>query len=106
VLSYVMLATKVTSRVFAVMRVCSVGHVEIGPLVDVGVYPYVERPEASKTDPNEEASSSSEFTKSMVTTSLVLASIHVLISANHASNDPASNSVQVVWQSSRVPFEL
>lgn len=37
VLSYVILAMNVTSRVLAVMRVCSVGQVVKGPFVDVGV---------------------------------------------------------------------
>lgn len=36
-LSYVMLAMKVTRRVLAEIRVWSVGQVEMGPLVAVGV---------------------------------------------------------------------
>jgi hypothetical protein len=46
------------------------------------------------------------LTRRRVTTSFVFASIHVLISAKNDSSVPASRSVQVVWQSSNVPFWL
>lgn len=97
-------AMKVISRVFAVMRVWRVGQVEMGPEVEVGVYPYSLMPLDTKTDPNADASSSSELTRRSVTTSFVFASIHVLISAKNDSSVPASRRVQVVWQSSKVPF--
>jgi hypothetical protein len=91
-----MLAMNVTRRVSAEISVCSVGQVAIGPLVVVGVYPYFESPELVKTEPKEETSSSSEFTRSNVTTSLGLASIHVLIAARNVSRDPPSRRLQDV----------
>lgn len=63
-------------------------------------------PDEVKTEPKLDASSSSEFTRRRVTTSLGLSSIHVLIPERKASRLPPSRRVQVVWQSSRVPFEL
>jgi len=80
--------------------------VVIGLVVEEGVYPYVERPEESKTEPNKETSSSSELTRSRVTTSLGLASIQTLIAERKASRVPPSKRLQDVWQSSKTPFKM
>lgn len=101
-----MLAMNVIKRVLAVIRVWSVGQVSMGAVVDVGVYPYSEIPELVKSVPNMETSSSSEFTSSSVTTSLGLLSIQYFMSVRKVRREPPSRSVQVVWQSSSVPFRL
>ena len=49
-------AMNVTRREFAEMRVWSVGQVEMGPLVEVGVYPYLLIPLETKSAPKAETS--------------------------------------------------
>lgn len=98
-----MSATNVSNLVSASIRVCRVGHVEIGPEVDVGVYPYSEIPLDSNTAPKSDAVKSSLLTRRIVTTSLVLSSIQAFIFESHDSRDPPSSSEHVVWQSSSTP---
>ena len=59
-----------------------------------------------KTLPNVAADLLSELTRRRVTTSLGLASIQILISERKSSRGPASRRTQLVWHSSRTPFEL
>src|SRR4051812_10389593 len=98
-----MLAMYVTNRVFADIMVRRVGQVDIAVL-DAGVYPYLEMPDASNTGPNSEAAWLSEFTRRIETTSFGLASIQILIFDSQLSNDPPSSKEHDVWHSSKVPF--
>lgn len=59
-----------------------------------------------KTVPKVAADSLSLLTRSRVTTSLGLASIHVFMEERKVASVPASKRSQDVWQSSRTPFRL
>lgn len=88
-------ATKVIRRVFAVMRVWSVGQpaAEVGTVL--GVYANFVMPDDENWVAKVEASALTEFTRRIVTTSFGFASSHVDIDASQVVRGPASYKPQL-----------
>lgn len=88
-------ATKVMRRVFAVMRVWSVGQPAAELASVVGVYANFVMPEDENWLAKVEASALTELTRRSVTTSFGFASSHVAIDASQVVRRPASYSAQL-----------